>query len=138
MGKRKVFTKTDISVPQVEHDIDTEGNVVIWPEAIPPAHTVVSFERSPTSQRKFDFARWYGSGVDPITYACQRQIERFLAGQEGTLSVATVVSYCNCGLVSFLDFCVLQSMASERELTLNDVNRSLIDGYLRHISGLVG
>lgn len=137
MGKRKVFTKTDISVPQVEHDIDTEGNVVIWPEAIPPANTVVSFERSPTSQRKFDFARWYGSGVDRITYACQRQIERFLVGQEGTLSVATVVSYCNCGLVSFLDFCVLQAMASERELTLNDVNRSLIDGYLGHISGLV-
>lgn len=137
MGKRKVFTKTDISVPQIEHDIDTEGNVVILREAIPPANTVVSFERNSTNQRKFDFARWYGSGIDPVTYACQRQIERFLAGQEGTLSVATVVSYCNCGLVNFLDFCVLQAMASERELTLNDVNRSLIDGYLGHISGLV-
>lgn len=135
MGKRKVFTKTDISVPQVEHDIDTEGNVVILPEAIPPANTVVSFGRSASGKRTFDFARWYGSGIDLITYACQRQIERFLAGQEGTLSVSTVVSYCSNGLVPFLDFCALHAMAFGRELTLNDVNRSLIDGFLGHLSG---
>lgn len=29
MGKRKVFAKTDISVPQVEYNVDTAGNVVI-------------------------------------------------------------------------------------------------------------
>lgn len=135
MGKRKVFTKTDISVPQVEHSIDTEGNVVILPEAIPPANTVVSFGRNSSNYRSFDFARWYGSGIDAITYSCQRQIERFLVGQEGTLSVATVVGYCTGGLTKFLDFCVLQAMALEHELTLNDLSRSLIDGYLRHLSG---
>ncbi len=93
MGKRKIFTKTDISVPQVEHDINNEGNVVVLLEAISSAGTVVSFGRNATTSRKFDFARWYGSGIDAITYACQRQIERFLAGQEGTLSVNTVVGY---------------------------------------------
>jgi hypothetical protein len=135
MGKRKVFTKTDISVPQVEHDIDTEGNVVILLEAIPPANTVVSFGRNASKYRTFDFARWYGSSIDVITYACQRQIERFLAGQEGILSVATIAAYCVSGLVTFLDYCVLQAIAFERELTLKEVNRNLIDGFLRHLSG---
>lgn len=135
MGKRKVFTKSDLSVPQVEHNIDTAGNVVILPEAIPPKNTVVTFERNTSSVRTFDFARWYGAGIDAITYACQRQIERFLAGQEGTLSGATVASYCNAGLTNFLSFCVLQAMAFERDFTLNDVSRSLIDGFLGHLSG---
>lgn len=134
MGKRKIFTKTDISVPQVEHDINNEGNVVVLLEAISSAGTVVSFGRNATTSRKFDFARWYGSGIDAITYACQRQIERFLAGQEGTLSVNTVVGYCRNGLPKLLDFCVLQAMALERDLTLNDVNRSLIDSFLGHLA----
>ncbi|AKA82346.1 hypothetical protein [Pseudomonas synxantha] len=135
MGKRKVFIRTDISVPQVEHDINAEGNVIILPEAIPSGNTVISFERNSSSRRTFDFARWYGSGIDAITYACQRQIERFVAGQEGTLSVATVAGYCNSGLVQFLDFCMLRATALERELTLNDLNRSLVESYLSHLSG---
>lgn len=135
MGKRKVFTKTDLTVPQVEHNIDMAGNVIILPEAIPPTNTVVAFGRNSCNSRSFDFARWYGSGIDAIAYACQRQIERFLAGQEGSLSVASVASYCQGGLRHFLDYCVLQAVAFERELTLNDVSRSLIDGYLGHLSG---
>lgn len=135
MGKRKVFTKTDISVPQVEHDIDTEGNVVLLAEAIPPENTGVSFARNASNYRTFDFARWYDAGIDTITYACQRQIERFLAGQEGILSVATVVGYCTNGLRYFLDFCILHAVALERKLTLNDVNRGLIDGFLGHLAG---
>lgn len=135
MGKRKAFTKTDISVPQVEHQIDANGNVVILPETIPPANTVVSFGHNTSTNRNFDFAPWYDAGIDTITYVCQRQIERFLKGQEGALSVATVVGYCTSGLRCFLDFCLLQAMALERELTLNDVNRSLIDGFLGNLAG---
>jgi hypothetical protein len=135
MGKRKAFTTTDISVPQVEHSVDMAGNVAILPQAIPPKITTVNFGRNSSTARAFDFARWYGLGIDPITYACQRQIERFLAGQEGTLTVATVVGYCSSGLRVFLDFCLLQTMALERELTLNDVSRSLIDGFLGHLAG---
>jgi len=101
MGKRKVFAKTDLSIPQIEHNIDTAGNVVILSEAIPPKITMVSFGRNSSTRRNFDFARWYGAGVDAITYACQRQIERFLAGQDGAPSVATVVGYCT-GLKIFL------------------------------------
>ena len=90
MGKRKVFTKTDLSVPQVEHIHDMAGNVVILPEIIPPINTKIAFGRNPTLVRNFDFARWYGANIDPITYACQRQIERFLS--EGNAVIATIQS----------------------------------------------
>lgn len=136
MGKRKVFSKTDLSVPQVEHSHDAAGNVVILPEAIPPLNTMVEFGRSSCNLRRFDFARWYNAGIDPITYACQRQIERFLAGQDSAVAVTTVVNYCASGLRYFLDCCVLRATATGRDLALADVNRDLIDSYLGHLAGL--
>ncbi|MGQ7815350.1 hypothetical protein ACUTAH_06705 [Metapseudomonas furukawaii] len=136
MGKRKVFAKTDLSIPQVEYSHDAAGNVVILPEAIPPTNTTVEFGRNASSARSFDFARWYGAGIDPITYACQRQIERFLAGQEGAVAARTVVGYCLNGMRNFLDCCVLRATAFGRDLALADVNRDLIDGYLGHLAGL--
>lgn len=136
MGKRKVFAKTDLCVPQVKHRHDTAGNVVILPEDIPPTNTKVEFDRSPVSARRFDFGRWYGAGIDPITYACQRQIERFLAGQEQAISVSTIASCCNSGLRNFLDYCVLRAIAFGRDLALIDVHRDLIDGFLAHLEGM--
>lgn len=136
MGKRKVFTKTDLSVPQVEHSRDTSGNVVILPEVIPPTNTTIKFGRNASSSRSFDFARWYGAGIDPITYACQRQIERFLAGQEGAVAVSTVAAYCVNGMRNFLNCCMLRATAFGRDLALADVNRDLIDGYLGHLTWL--
>lgn len=138
MGKRKVFTKTDLSVPQVEHSIDSVGSVVVLPEAIPPVNTTVKFKRSTSSNRSFEFSRWYGVGIDSITYACQRQIERFLAGQDGTVTVTTVSSYCMNGLRNFLDCCALRATALCRDLAMSDLNRDLIDSYLAHLSGLGG
>lgn len=136
MGKRKVFTKTDLGIPQVEHSHDTTGNVVILPEAIPPMNTTVEFGRNASNYRRFDFARWYGAGIDPIAYACQRQIERFLDGQEGAVAGSTVAGYCSNGLRNFLDCCVLRATAFGHDLALADVNRDLIDGYLVHLAGL--
>jgi hypothetical protein len=136
MGKRKVFTKTDLSVPQVEHSHDMAGNVVILPEAIPPMNTTVKFGRNANGIRSFDFARWYGAGIDPITYACQRQIERFLAGQEGDVATSTVSAYCSNGLRNFLECCVLRATAFGLNLALADVKRDLIDSYLGHLAGL--
>lgn len=135
MGKRKVYVRTDLSVPQVEHSLDQQGNVVLLPEAIPPARTLIAFGRNATGSRSFDFAPWYGSGIDPITYACQRQIERFLAGQDTTVEVSTVVNYCRAGLRNFLDYLLLRAIAFGYELTLADIDRALIDGYLGHLVG---
>ncbi|WP_025126772.1 hypothetical protein [Pseudomonas sp. PH1b] len=136
MGKRKVFGKTDLSVSQVEHSHDAAGNVLILPEAIPPKNTTVEFGRNSFNSRRFDFVRWYGAGIDPITYACHRQIERFLSGQEGAVTSSTIASYCLNGMRHFLDCCVLRAMAFGRNLVLADVNRDLIDSYLGHLAGL--
>lgn len=135
MGKRKVFTKTDLSVPQVEHCHNAAGNVVILPEVIPPTNTTIEFGRNSINARRFKFGRWYGVGIDHVTYACQRQIERFLAGQDQAASVTTIISYCNTGLCNFLDYCVLRGMAFSRNLALSDLHRDLIDGYLAHLAG---
>ena len=136
MGTRKVFAKTDLSIPQIEHSHDVAGNVVILPALIPPTNTTIKLKRSPSSLRRFDFARWYGASIDPITYACQLQIERFLAGQDDAVTVSTVSGYCSNGLRNFLDYCILRAEALCRNLTLADVNRDLTDGYLSHLAGL--
>lgn len=136
MGKRKVFTSTDIGIPHVEYSHDVAGNVVVLPETIPPTNTMVEFGRNTSTLRRFDFARWYGTGIDPVTYACQRQIERFLAGQDGAITVCSVASYCNNGLRHFLSYCVLQATALGRDLAMIDMNRDLIDGYLSYLARL--
>lgn len=134
MGKRRIYVRTNISVPQVEHSFDQQGRVVVTPEAIPPIRTLVAFGRNTTNARNFDFAPWYGSVIDPITYACQRQIERFLAGQDTTVEVSTVVNYCRAGLRYFLDYLLLRAIAFGYELTLADIDRELINGYLGHMA----
>ncbi|MCL9799026.1 hypothetical protein [Pseudomonas sp. AKS31] len=135
MRKRKVFTKADLCVPQIEYLRDRDDNVVILPEAIPPSNTKVLFGPNPTSSRSVDFARWYGAGIDPITYACQRQIERFLSEGEAIVATSTVASYARA-LRDFLNYCMLRATAFDRGLVLADVNRDLIDGYLGHLAGL--
>lgn len=135
MGKRKVYVRTDLSVPQVEHSLDQQGRVVVLSEAIPPARTLVAFGRNTTSSRNFDFSPWYGTGIDQITYACQKQIERFLVWEDATVEVSTVVNYCRAGLHSFLDYLVLRATALGHELALPDIDRELIDGYLGHMAG---
>lgn len=136
MGKRKIFVKTDLSVPQVEHSRDSVGAVFVLPEALPPTTTNVDFGRNPTGSRNYDFASWYGVGIDSITYACQRQIERYLAKQDNEIEPSTVASICKGGLRHFLNFMTLRANALERELVLGDINRSLVDDFLGHLAGL--
>ncbi|MNJ32000.1 hypothetical protein D3C77_266550 [compost metagenome] len=135
MGKRKVYARTDLIGLQVEHSLDQQGRVVMPPEAIPPARTLVAFGRNASGSRSFDFAPWYGSGIDPITYACQRQIERFLAGQDTQVEVSTVVSYCYNGMHNLLDYLLLRATALGYGLTLADIDRELIDDFLGHLAG---
>ncbi len=136
MGKRKVYGRIDLSTQQVEHSLDQQGHAVVLPEELVPATMRVAFKRNTTEVRKFDFAPWYGSGIDPIIYACQRQIERFLAGQDSTVEVNTVVCYCISGLRNFLDYLLLRADSLGYRPTLADINRELIDGYLGYLAGL--
>ncbi|VVO40605.1 hypothetical protein [Pseudomonas fluorescens] len=135
MGKRKVYVKTDLSIPEVKRGIDQKGNTVALPQVIPPPITRVAFGRNATRMRFFDFSHWYCAGIDSITYACQKQIERFLAGQDSEIEVSTVAGYCNTSLREFLDYLVLRATAFQRELSLIDIDRDLIDGFLGHLAG---
>ncbi|HEH9411860.1 TPA: hypothetical protein SIA28_000419 [Aeromonas salmonicida] len=135
MGKRKVYGRSDLNVAQIEHSLDQQGRVVMPPEAIPPARTLVAFGRNATSTRSFNFAPWYGSGIDPITYACQKQIEHFLAGQDTTVEISTIVSYCINGMRHFLNYLLLRATALGYALRLDDIDHELIDDYLRHLAG---
>lgn len=132
MGKRKIYRETDLSIPQVEHRLDHDGLVVVVPEVIPPASSRIEFGRNATRKRSFDFARWYGVGIDSITYACQRQIERFQAGQDAEIEVSTLTGYCT-SLRYFLDYLVLRTAAFQRDMTLADIDRELIDGYIGYL-----
>jgi hypothetical protein len=133
MGKRKIFMKTDLATARIEYTRDNDGQVVISPEVIPPINTVVSFPKSAMKLRRFDFGPWYGMAIDSVTYACQRQIERFLDKQDSDVEVSTVTSYCSSGLRSFLDYLVMLSAALRRPLTLSDITRDTVDGFLRFL-----
>lgn len=133
-GKRKIHTKADLSVPRVEHHRELNGTVVISVGNMPPAVTIVRFPYNATSTRSFDFAPFYGHGIDQIAYACHRQIERFLEKQDGEREASTVVTYARGGMDTFLSYLMLRSSALRRSLSLGDINRELIDGYLRHLA----
>ncbi|WP_204368708.1 hypothetical protein, partial [Burkholderia pseudomallei] len=85
-------------------------------------------------KRHFYFDCWYGVGIDAITYACQRQIERFLAKQDSEVEVATVITYCTNGLKYFLEYLAVHSAALGRDLSLQDINRGVIDSYIAFVS----
>lgn len=138
MGKRKVYVRIDLIVPRVDHSLDIHKRALVIPEAISPARTLVAFGRNTTSSRSFDFAPWYSKDIDPITYACQSQVERFLVGEDSVVEVGTVVSYCQNGLRHFLDYLIMRATALGHKLTLADIDRELIDGYLGHLVAMGG
>lgn len=102
MAKRKVFVQTDLSIPMIERSQQEPNTVPVAPE-IPPSDTVIKFQRG-TPMRPFDFSPWYGCGIDQITYAYQRQIERFIARQDAEVTHTTVAGYCHLGGKYFLDY----------------------------------
>lgn len=133
MPARKVFVQTDLSIPMIEHCSQGDQGVTKAQE-VPPANTVVKFPRG-NSKVSFDFGPWYGFGIDQITYAYQRQIERFLAKQDTELADMTIASYCHGAARFFLDYLVLRSAALSRDLTLGDIDRDTIDGFLASFDG---
>lgn len=133
MGKAKKFIKTDLTIPMIEHTRDHQGNVKIMSAMLPPTDMVVRFPPNTSGHRSVNFAPWYGVGIDPITYTVHRQIERFLAKQDAELAVTTIVGFAKKIIRSFLGYLVIHSAAHERSLGLSDINRAVMDGYLRFL-----
>ena len=130
MGKRKVFIKTDLSTPRVEHFRSPSGAIVVPSGEIPPRHTVVTFPTISSGCDRFDFREWYGVRIDQIVYACHKQIDRFLDGQDSEVSQVTVQTYCVRGLRTFFSYLTVLAVAMDRDLMLEDIDRQVIDGYL--------
>lgn len=133
-GKRKVHIKTDLIVPKVEYYQEVDGPTIITREAVPPEVTVVNFGYNATNYRTFDFATLYGLGIDEITYAFQRQIERFLSKLDHEIEATTVVAIANKCSPSFLNYIAFNAKATGRPQRLSDINRNIIDGYLYHLA----
>lgn len=136
MGKRKIYRTSSLATPGIEYTRNFDGRVVIPLDVIPPADRHVQFQGDGRHGWRFDFNRWYDVGIDQITYASQRQIERFLDKQDRELEAITVIGYCRSGLGYLLDYLALQSLAMQRELTLHDIDRNAIDGYLGFLRDL--
>lgn len=132
MVKRKVFLKTDLTTSGVEYQRSLHGEVVISLESLPPANTAVKY-RPGIGGDQFEFGRWYGAGIDQIVYACQVQIERFRDHQDADVTTETLRTYCKNGLTNFFNFLATRSTASRKELTLNCIDRSLVDGYIQFL-----
>lgn len=135
MAKKKIFVRTDISIPQVDIQPAPDSGEQLTTKSLIPDDTAIYFEPNPSPYRRFDFSEWYGVGIDEITYACQKQAERFLKGQDLQVEVITVTQYCRSGLRPFLKYLVLRAAALERTLTLSDINRNTIDDFLAHLAG---
>lgn len=129
MGKRKAFVKTDLVRAQAEEQVGIEQHEV----ARQPRTTIVEFGRNASARRSFDFAPWYGVGIDPIVLACQQQIERFLDKRDGDIEVTTIVAYCAEGLRHFFNYLAANSAVMGRPLTLVDISRDSVDGYLQYL-----
>lgn len=130
MGKRKLFEKIDQTLPVTGAERSSKGVIQFPLATIPPTATSVPIGRIAGGQRNFDFKDFYGHGVDEVAFALQRQIERFVAGEEKNLANASVLTICRCGVTPFLDYMIARSTAEQRDFTLGDINRNLIDGFL--------
>lgn len=136
MVKKKSFSGTEIDPVKIEHTRDGNNRVVIPINDVLPEQKAISFPEkdNATDVRGFDFAPWYGKGIDEITYVLQRQIERLLETGDGDRSIATIVGYCRGGLNSFLDYLALLSKSHGIQIGVNDIDRSVIDGLLLHLN----
>ena len=124
MAKRKVFEKVEQGL---EH---SAAGVIQLPAAIPPVVTAVAIGRTTSGLRTFDVKDYYGHGVDEIALAFQRQIERFVKGEDKKFATQTIYGLCNNGVAPFLDYVIARSAAERHNFRLQDIDRNLIDGYL--------
>jgi len=138
MAKRKNFSIVkSLYVDACKNKADVYLEL-IDAKQVPPSNTNIFFPINPTCCRNFDFAPYYNQGIDTVTWTCQCVIQTLLEesiqSQGNTLSVSTIVGYCKDGLKHFLPFCHLMRVALDRELSLADIDRGLIDQYIVHLA----
>lgn len=105
---------------------------------IPPASTVVQFGEHFQNISRYDFAEHYGHGCDHIVFYCHKVIENLVEESDQTrgqtLAMTTVVGYCDVGLRQFLPFCANWASALRRDISLEDVDHSLVQRFIQYLA----
>jgi len=130
MAKRKTFEKVEMTLPFSATHCDGQGSFQPPKELIPPSVTKIEFGRTQAGIRSFDFKDYYGHGIDDVTFAFQVQVGRFVAGEDRTLEPTSILSLCANGVAAFLDYLIARSTAERREISVGDISRDLIDGFI--------
>jgi hypothetical protein len=127
VAKRKTFEKVKL--------LSRNGREVEGPSVTKPMSMVIELPPNPSHQTgKIKIAKFYGRGSDEIADAVFDQIIRFINSKDKILSSASIDSLCRTGATKLLDYTSLLSKSLGRDLSLDDVNRDLIDGYLLHLA----
>lgn len=133
MSKKKDFKiKTNtIKNALISSEVDSPGEVV------PPIKKSVTFPASTSNQKTFDFAPFYSKGYDDIVYRCQSTIERFLSNaissNQLTMTVGTIIGYCNGGLVKLFAFCESLISVVGSDLELSDIDKGFIAKFKKYL-----
>lgn len=106
--------------------------------SLPPSKTNVDLPESSDGRRRCEFRPYYGKGCDQIVYACQSALdqmaERSRSSRGQSISANSVHAFYSNGLRSFLPFCTIMATALERDLSLLDVDRALIERFIAHVT----
>jgi len=129
MGRKKKFSTTDISIPEIDGSLKFKNPSI--QELI--ANPIVEIPPNTFQRASLSFAEWYGGKIDAITYICHVQILRFFAKQDKELEVYTVCSVYT-SITRMLDFAALRANALDSILTPQDINRQFLDEFIRHLS----
>lgn len=130
-NKKKIFPKS--TLPRRSTPPDSERQSLAAPVVSEDTKVYFPTDKHAKGRRSFDFGPWYGQGFDAVTAACHQQIERLLSSHDGNLSPASVVTYCSVGLTNFFDFLCMWHVALERQVTLADIDRNLIEAFLAYL-----
>lgn len=109
---------------------------------IPPVNQNVSLPEigNATSYRNFNFSPYYNDGYDEITYYCQRAIQMMVDEsvntKGGSIALATIRNYFNGGLIYFFDYCSIWSEIHSKNMTLNDIDEKLVNGFVLNLRSL--
>lgn len=138
MGKKQFKSNSSINSPVPTQPTAGSSAMKIDVVHIPPPNTVVEFGENSLSRYRFDFAEYYGHRCDEVVYRCQEAIERMADASRKTfgqtLSMNTIIAYCDSGLRQFMPFCALWARALERDFTLGDVDHNLIQHYIQYLA----
>lgn len=101
---------------------------------------VVNFPANSVGYHRFDFSKYMGFGYDEITEICFKTVAKLVIESQstnnGTLSVTSIVSYCNNGLANFFSFLSVLSAGLGKQIGPSDISPSLVKKYIQYLNAL--